>query len=106
LAIGGLGVGAPTIRGVAIGGLGVGGNALHGAFFSPIMIKVADGGSVRGLGVSAFNDARNGTQRGLMIGLLNLADELHGVQVGVLNIVRRNPSGRRVLPLVNWNFNQ
>jgi hypothetical protein len=27
---------------------------------------------------------------------------LSGVQLGLLNIVRDNPPGRKVLPLVNW----
>ncbi len=44
-----------------------------------------------------------GTQRGLTIGIVNYARSLHGVQVGVVNIVRNNPKGRRWLPIVNWN---
>jgi hypothetical protein len=104
LVIGGIGVGAQKIRGVALGGVGVGGADLHGLFLSPVSIKVTDNGVVRGLAVSAFNDARKGTQRGLMIGLVNIADKLHGVQVGVINIARGNPAGRRVLPIANWSF--
>lgn len=104
LAIGGIGVGAPTVQGIAIGGVGVGGHDLHGAFLAPITIKVDSDGVVRGMAISAFNDARTGTQRGLMIGMLNIATHLHGVQVGLLNIARGNPSGRRVLPIINWNF--
>ncbi len=104
LAIGGIGVGAPTVHGIAIGGVGVGGHDLHGAFLAPITIKVDSDGVVRGVAISAFNDARKGTQRGLMIGILNIATHLHGVQVGLLNIARGNPSGRRVLPIINWNF--
>ena len=57
------------------------------------------------MGVSAFNDIR-GSQRGLTIGLVNRAWSLHGVQVGVINIVRNNPKGRRVLPIFNWNFEE
>ena len=104
LAIGGIGVGAPTVHGIAIGGVGVGGHDLHGAFLAPITIKVDSDGVVRGVAMSAFNDARKGTQRGLMIGILNIATHLRGVQVGLLNIARGNPSGRRVLPIINWNF--
>lgn len=101
--IGGVGVGAQAIHGLGVGGIGVGGNDLKGAFLSIIMVKVADGGEVHGLAVSGYNDARNATQRGLMIGVVNIADHLHGMQVGLINIVRRNP-GHRVLPIVNWNF--
>lgn len=104
LAIGGIGVGAPTIRGVAIGGVGVGGNDLKGIFVSPITVKLASDGIVRGLAVSAFNDGRKGSQQGLMIGIVNIASQLHGVQLGLINIVRNNPGGRKVLPILNWNF--
>ncbi len=104
LAIGGVGVGASALHGIGIGGVGVGGMELRGAFAAVGTIKVSDDGVISGLGISAFNDARTGRQRGLMIGLLNIADQLHGLQVGVLNIARNNPSGRRVLPIVNWNF--
>ncbi len=101
---GGIGIGARAIHGVGVGGVGVGGEDLEGLFVSLITVKVAKGGEVHGLAVSGYNDARNGTQRGLMIGLVNIANELHGVQMGLVNIARRNPSGRRVLPLINWNF--
>ena len=104
LAIGGIGVGAPKIRGIALGGVGVGGADLHGVFLSLVSVKATDNGVVSGLAVSAYNDARKGTQRGLMIGLVNIADQLHGVQLGLVNIVRGNPAGRRVLPIANWNF--
>ena len=36
------------------------------------------------------------------IGLINIAEELHGVQIGVINIAR-NKSSFRVLPLVNYS---
>ena len=51
--------------------------------------------------MSAFNNVR-GTQRGLTIGILNIADELHGLQVGVINIAR-NKKSFSVLPLLNYN---
>lgn len=104
IAVGGIGVGASAVRGIAIAGVGVGGKDLTGVFLSPITVKLADDGVLRGIAVSAFNDGRRGEQRGLMIGILNIANQLHGVQLGVLNIARGNPKGRRVLPLVNWNF--
>lgn len=105
LAIGGLGVGAPSITGLAVGGLGVGGQHLNGVMVGGYTVKVIEGGTLRGVGVSAFNDIR-GTQRGLTIGLVNHAWRLHGMQIGIINIVKNNPSGRRVLPLVNWNFDK
>jgi hypothetical protein len=106
LAVSGVGVGASVIRGVAAAGLGVGGQRLTGLFAAAYTVRIADmdhrgDGELHGVGISAFNDVR-GTQRGLTIGVLNYARTLHGVQLGVINIVRNNPSGRKVLPVINW----
>ena len=57
--------------------------------------------TLEGVGISAFNQVR-GRQSGLTIGLINYAWSLSGVQLGLLNIVRDNPPGRKVLPIVNW----
>ena len=106
LAVSGVGVGASAIRGIAAAGLGVGGQKLTGVFAAAYTIRIADvdhrgDGELHGVGISAFNDVR-GTQRGLTIGVVNYARSLHGAQVGVVNIVRNNPAGRRVLPILNW----
>ena len=124
MSVGGAGVAAPNIRGIAIGGLGVGGVDVRGIAIAVGSIRVRDGSErarrneregrdrplpgaaqFRGVAVSAFNDIR-GAQLGLAIGILNLAHELHGVQVGLINVARNNPSGRRVLPILNWNFGE
>ena len=52
------------------------------------------------MSVSAYNRVR-GVQTGISIGLLNYARELHGFQVGLINIARNNASPFRVLPLLN-----
>lgn len=132
LAIGGIGVGAGgQLRGVAIGGLGVGaGNRIHGAaigglgvgserieglaigslvraretraiVIAPVLFRSFRDAEVRGATVSGVNVVY-GYQRGLAIGVVNYTESLNGVQLGVVNIVRDNPSGRRVLPVVNW----
>ncbi|MBY0489281.1 MAG: hypothetical protein K2R93_05525 [Gemmatimonadaceae bacterium] len=106
LALSGVGVGATAIRGIAAAGLGVGGQRLTGVFAAAYTIRIADvdhrgDGELHGVGISAFNDIR-GRQRGLTIGVVNYARSLHGAQVGVINIVRNNPKGRKVLPVVNW----
>jgi hypothetical protein len=101
LAIGGVGVGAPRITGVAIGGIGAGGEDVRGLIIAPAFFRIEDGGSFRGVSVSAYNDIR-GRQNGLTIGLLNIADELHGLQVGVINIAR-NKESFSVLPLLNYH---
>jgi hypothetical protein len=46
-----------------------------------------------------------GVQRGLAIGIVNYAQELHGLQVGLINIARNNSPGTRVLPIANWHAN-
>jgi len=101
LAIGGVGVGAPAITGVAIGGFGVGGEDVRGLMIAPAYFNVTQGGEFRGFSVSAWNRIQ-GTQRGLAIGILNVADELHGLQVGVINIAR-NKRTFSVLPLFNYH---
>ncbi|MEP6730672.1 MAG: hypothetical protein ABJE10_08535 [bacterium] len=101
LAIGGIGVGAPTARGVMIGGIATGAQEMHGIMLAGAYNKI-DKGSLRGLAVAPYNDIR-GVQHGWAIGVINIADELDGVQVGLLNIARNNPSGRKVLPIVNWH---
>jgi len=101
LAVGGIGVGAPRLRGVAIGGVGVGTTDGVGLVIAPAYFKVEELGTFRGVSVSAFNDIR-GEQRGLAIGLLNIAEELHGVQIGLINIAR-NKESLGVLPFFNYH---
>lgn len=116
LAVGGLGVGAGgTAHGLMIGGLGVaaeriegvafaplvGAEELHAVVIAPALLRTAKGGRFSGVSISSVNAVR-GDQRGLSIGIVNYARSLRGAQLGVVNIVRDNPSGRRVLPIINW----
>ncbi len=101
LAVGGVGVGAPTITGVALSGVAAGGDRVRGLVIAPAYFKIQDGGTLRGVSVSAVNRVL-GSQHGLTIGLVNIADELHGLQLGVINIAR-NKDSFSVLPLVNWH---
>jgi len=99
LAIGGLGVGARSVRGLAIGGLGAGARDVRGALVTAGWARL-EHGTLRGLSIASFNQLK-GAQRGLAIGIVNYAQELHGVQVGLINIARNNSPGTRVLPVVN-----
>lgn len=116
LAIGGVGVGAgDLINGAAIAGFGVGAERIEGLaigslvrarearaiIIAPVLFRSFRDADVRGATVSGVNVVY-GSQRGLAIGIVNYTESLNGVQLGVLNIVRENPSGRRVLPVVNW----
>jgi hypothetical protein len=103
LTICGLGAGAPSIRGVTIAGLGLGGKSISGLSVALGTIRITDDGVISGLNISAFNHIK-GTQKGVAIGIVNYAYRLKGLQIGLVNIVRDNPRGRVVLPIINFNF--
>ena len=56
-----------------------------------------------GLAVSSYNDVR-GVNRGVSIGIYNYTRSISGVQIGLLNYVRDNPDGLRLLPFFNADF--
>ncbi|MBK8648599.1 MAG: hypothetical protein IPN16_19055 [Gemmatimonadetes bacterium] len=102
MSIGGLGVGASRIEGVSIGGLGVGGEQLHGLMVAGGTVRVIEGGTLRGVGVSSFNYIQGDAARAPDRDRELRAEPARGAG-GVVNIVRNNPKGRRWLPIVNWN---
>jgi hypothetical protein len=101
LSIAGIGVGAPRIKGVAAAAA-VGGVDVTGGVLAPVFFRIENDGELHGVSIATVNHIKGG-QRGLTIGIVNYARRLNGVQIGLVNIVRDNPSGRRVLPIVNWN---
>jgi len=104
LGVGGIGVGSRNaIWGIAAGGGAVGARRLTGLGVTGGYLYIHKGGTLRGVGLAAVTHVR-GTQRGLTIGLLNYARELHGVQIGLLNVARNNSFWRTILPVVNFNF--
>jgi len=58
---------------------------------------------LHGLSISVYNKITN-IQRGLVIGLFNVAEKLHGVQIGLINIAKNNKGFAKVLPFINANF--
>jgi hypothetical protein len=100
LFLGGVGVGAPRIIGFPIGAM-VGGEDISGFALAPVYLRITEGGRLAGASLSAFNRVE-GDVEGFTVGLINYAWEVHGFQLGVINIIRDNPPGRRVLPLLNW----
>jgi hypothetical protein len=68
-------------------------------------MRIEDRGRFRGASAAGFNYVK-GEQRGLTIGVVNYARQLHGVQIGVVNYARNNPPGLRVLPLINVNLSE
>ncbi len=99
-AVGLIGVGSPRIEGVAIGAH-VRSEDVLGVVIAPAWFRAHPGADVVGLAVSTVNVVE-GRQHGLAIGVVNYAHTLRGVQLGLVNIIRDNPSGRRWLPIVNW----
>jgi hypothetical protein len=97
LSIGGIGVGAPAIDGVALSPGAVGTLNAHAIVVSGLYFKIEDGGRFDGGALSAVSYIQ-GAQHGLTIGLFNYARELHGAQIGILN-VSDNDGRRRVLPI-------
>ncbi len=115
LTVSGIGTGTgATMRGIGIAGVGLGAPRLVGGFLAPMVaaldahaiviaplyFRIEKDGSFRGGSVSAVNDVR-GAQRGLTIGIVNYARSLHGLQVGVINIIA-NQKSHSLLPIANW----
>jgi len=111
----GLGIGSPKVTGLAIA-LAVGGLDMKGIMIAPAYFRVGGGtnkhddgtitteeGVMTGLSVSAFNQIK-GEQRGVALGIVNITRAIKGIQFGVINIVKDNPRGLRVLPIFNTRF--
>jgi len=103
LTVSGLAAGSTEIHGLTIAGGVVGGQTLTGLQLAGGMVHVIKNGSLRGCAVSPFNYIR-GTQIGLSIGIVNYAWSVRGVQIGLVNIVRNNPRGLKILPVFNTSF--
>jgi hypothetical protein len=103
LTVAGLAAGGERVRGVIVAGLAAGGMDVRGILVAGAFTAIPRGGEFCGLAVSPVN-WHKGTQAGLSVGIVNYAWTLKGVQLGLVNIVRDNPPGLRVLPLFNAGF--
>ncbi len=101
-----VGVGAPKVKGISVASV-VGGTVVSGIALAPAWVKVgdksSDGGELKGVSVSAFNQIK-GKNNGVTIGILNLSEGGKGIQIGLLNHNPDNPKGLRWLPFFNANF--
>jgi hypothetical protein len=104
IAIGGVGAGAPKVTGLAIGGVGAGGQEFTGAAIAIGTVRIENNGVFKGGALSAFNMIK-GRQNGITFGIVNYTYELHGIQIGLINYVRDNPLLLKIMPLINFNFN-
>jgi hypothetical protein len=93
------GVGGQDLYGGFMGLIGVGGQRVRGVALAGLYLKAED--YFKGFGTGAYTNI--GEQRGVTIGLLNRADELHGFQIGILNYAGNNRSPFRLLPLINYH---
>ncbi len=97
LSIGGVGIGSPSISGVAVTPIATGALNVHAIVLSGLYFKIEDSGRFDGGAISSVTYIK-GAQHGLTIGLFNYARELHGAQIGILNI-SDNGGHRRVIPV-------
>ncbi len=115
--IGGIGVGCRyLLRGVAIGGVAVSAESIHGAAVSVgangalhlrgvmaslLYNRIRPRGQARGLLLAGYNRV-SGKLTGISIGIVNEAEHLHGVQLGLINIIHENPGIASVFPIFNF----
>lgn len=115
ITVAGVGVGGPKVTGLAVA-LAVGGVDVKGIMIAPAFFRVGGGnntdengvsteeeGVMKGLSISAYNRIK-GEQRGVALGIVNYTRKIKGFQFGIINIVRDNPKGLRVLPIFNTRF--
>ena len=101
--IGGVGVAAGNaLTGLAVAGAGIASRRITGLSITGGYARIEEG-ALRGASIAAYNDIR-APQRGLAIGLYNYTRELHGLQLGLLNVARNNPVWARVLPGLNLHL--
>lgn len=99
--VGGVGVAAPMISGLTVAGFHARGEQIKGVTLAFGWVKVE--GNLSGFSASAFNQIK-GRQTGVALGIVNVAYELNGVQIGLINYVRDSPRYRKILPIINANF--
>lgn len=108
--IAGLAVGSPKVKGFSLAAV-VGGLEVKGITVAPAFLRVGgdkkdqalEEGVMTGVSASAYNRII-GEQRGVTFGVVNYTRRIRGAQFGLINIVRENPRGLRVLPFFNTRF--
>ena len=87
------------ITGVNLAGYKIEAKKITGLNIAPVWIETE---SITGLTVTGYCKVK-GTQTGVSIALVNNAEFLNGLQIGLLNIARQN-SGLNILPFVNLHL--
>lgn len=89
-----------SIKGINIVGYKTEAENFHGINITPGWTDVVD---LSGFSISSYHRI-DGTQRGIVIGILNIAEELKGIQLGLINIAKNNRGITKVLPFINCHF--
>jgi hypothetical protein len=89
-----------SVTGLTLAGYRIHAPRLTGLALSIVHMTPTD---LTGIGVGGYNDVR-GVQRGITIGLLNRAQELHGIQIGLFNFAENNRAPFRYLPVLNLHL--
>lgn len=98
-----LAVAAPSVKGWSTA-LVIGGEKIQGIAIAPAYLRIeGNEGYMKGFSFSAFNHIK-GTTNGLTIGIFNYTWDIAGIQLGILNYVKNNPRGLKILPLFNTRF--
>ncbi len=85
---------------ISLAGISLRGGDIYGLAASSILCNPEN---LRGFSVSSVNYCRS-TQAGLTVGLFNYASELHGIQIGLINVAGNNSAPFKILPLINASF--
>jgi len=103
LTFAGVGAGSTNVRGLVVAGVAAGGQHIRGVLLAGAFTALGKDGDLRGIAAAPVN-WHKGSTTGLSIGIVNYAWTLKGLQLGLVNIVRDNPPGLRVLPIFNAGF--
>lgn len=101
VAVSGLFIATNNLNGLELGGLFAHTeNNANGVSVSPGVVMC----NGQFTGVTAGSFVKTKKMNGLSIGVVNMSDELHGIQIGLLNHAANNPKGLRWFPLINLHF--
>jgi hypothetical protein len=107
LGIGGyFGVSADTLNGVFVGlGIGARGNNSPNKIINGLAVGIISVGAEKVKGVtSAILYCYSSKQYGLSIAGFNKTENLHGIQVGIINYAGNNPKLLKWLPIINFHL--
>jgi len=88
------------LKGLGAAGWSVRSGEISGAAFAGALVKTHGLTGFSAGAVNYFDEY----QVGLSLGIVNIAQKLNGIQLGLINIAKNNSSPFRVLPIINAHF--